>query len=176
MELVDEKRRSVESIMPDLSKKFLHRPTSEEAFMHRGYEGQKNIWRDMLRVGEDVLIIGAKAQWFDPRLDSARVAFYRETKRKKMTFHLLLDNEIKTKLPNFTKTYPGFMKCRFLPKESSTSAIIVIFGEYVVMYSGVGIMKMSDDTAFFVVRSKNLSDGYKKWFKYMWEELSADKK
>ena len=130
----------------------------------------------MLRVGEDIMIIGAKAQWFDPKLDAARDAFYRETKRKKMTFHLLFDDEIRTQLPNFAKTYRGLMKYRYLPKESSTSAITVIFGDYVVMYSGVGIMRMGENTVFFIIHSKDLVEGYRAWFKNIWGQSKEGKK
>lgn len=175
LELTDEKRKSVESILPDLNKKFHNRTTNEEAFIYRGYEGQKNIWRDMLRVGKDIMIIGAKAQWFDSKLDSSRATFYKETNRKKMEFKILFDDEVRTQLPKFTSTYPGILKYRYLPKESSTTSIIVIFGDYVVMYAGVGIMKMSENTVFFVIHSKDLAEGYRKWFQYMWQ-LSSDGK
>ncbi len=176
LELVSEKQQAVEKILPELNKKFKHNSVAEEAFIYRGYEGQKNVWRDILREGKDVMIIGAKAQWFDPKLDSTREAFYKETKRKKIIFHLLLDDEIRLKLPEFTKNYPGLMKYRYLPKESSTTAIIVIFGDYVVMYSGVGIMKMNDNVSFFIIHSKELVEGYVKWFNYMWGLSLEDKK
>ncbi len=175
LELTEEKRQSIENILPDLNKKFHHRASTEEAFIYKGYEGQKNIWREILRVGQDIYIIGAKAQWFDAKLDAARDAFYRETKRKKMTFRLLLDQEVRERLPNFTETYPGLMEHRWLPKQSSTSAIVVTFGDYVVMYAGVGIMKMDDNTVFFVIKSAALAEGYRAWFKNMWEQSKENK-
>jgi predicted DNA-binding transcriptional regulator len=174
LELTEEKRQSIEAILPDLNKKFLQRTASEEAFIYKGYEGQKNIWREILRVGKDIHIIGAKAQWFDPKLDAPRAAFYRETKRKKMKFHLLYDSEIKTQLPSFAKEYPGFVEYRWLPKESSSTAIIVIFGDYVVMYAGVGIMKMSENTVFFVIKSSELAEGYRTWFKNIWAQAKGN--
>jgi hypothetical protein len=129
----------------------------------------------MLRVGKDIYIIGGKAQWFDPKLDAPRDAFYRETKRKKMKFHLILDNELQTRLPGFTESYPGFQEHRYLPREASTSSIILIFGDYVVSYAGVGILKMSDQTTFFVIHSKDLADGYRSWFNYMWGKSEPNK-
>jgi hypothetical protein len=43
------------------------------------------------------------------------------------------------------------------------------------MYAGVGILKMSENTTFFVVHSKDLAEGYQKWFKYMWEQSEEGK-
>lgn len=169
-ELVADQQLEVDKILPDLMKKFNRRVAGEEAYIYRGYEGQKNIWREILRVNQDVMIIGAKAQWFDPRLETSRAQFFREANRKKMTFHLLFDDEIRTQLPTFATDYPGLMKHRFLSRNSSTTAIITIFGDYIVMYAGVGIMKMSDNTVFFVVHSKDLAEGYRAWFKNIWEQ------
>ena len=175
MELMREKEEALNMVLPEMKKKFGERLAPEESYIYRGYEGQKNIWRDILRVGKDIHIIGAKAQWFDPKLDAPRDAFYRETIRKKMKLYLLLDAEIKTQWPGFTDAYPGLMEFKYLPKEASTTSIIVIFGDYVVMYSGVGIKKMSDQTTFFVVHSKDLAEGYRSWFKYMWTKSKTNK-
>ena len=51
LELVDEKEKVLQNILPDLQKKYHSTATKEEAFIYRGLEGQKNIFRDMLRVG-----------------------------------------------------------------------------------------------------------------------------
>ena len=169
-ELVSDQQREVDKILPELMKKFNRRVAGEEAYIYRGYEGQKNIWREILRVGQDVMIIGAKAQWFDPKLETSRIEFFREAKRKKITFHLLFDDDVRTQLPTFATEYPGLMKHRFLSRSSSTSAIIIIFGNYVVMYAGVGIMKMSGNTVFFIVHSQDLAEGYRTWFKNIWEQ------
>ncbi len=171
-EMLAEKERKLQEVLPSLKKKFGKRLAPEEAYIYRGYEGQKNIWREIMRVGKDVTIVGAKAQWFDPKLDLPRAAFYKEARKQDITFHLLLDHEIKTGWPQFPRTYPAKVKYRFLPKEYSTNSIIVIFGEYVVMYTGVGIGQMSDHTVFFIIRSRDLAESYRKWFDYMWAQSS----
>ena len=125
-----------------------------------------------MRVGKEVLNIGAKAQWFDPRLEASRIAFFKEANRKKLTFHLLLDYEIKTQRPDFPKTYPAPLKYRFLPKEYSTDSIVNIFGDYVVNYTGASVGKMAEDTVFFIIHSKGLAESYRKWFEYMWKQSS----
>jgi predicted transcriptional regulator len=174
-EILAEKQEKLALALPLLKKKFEHKSTTEEAYIYRGLEGQKNIWRDMLRVGGDVMNIGAKAQWFDPALDDARKAFYKEANRKKMKFFLLFDYEVKKQIPHFPKSYPAPLQYRFLPKEYSTNSIANIFGNYIVTYTGAGIKTMNPDTTFFIIHSKDLAESYRTWFKYMWEQSAEDK-
>lgn len=169
-ELLAEKQQDLESLLLQLRKKFQQRLAPEEAYIYRGVEGQKNIWREILRVGKDVYNIGAKGQWFDPQLEPYNREFFKEAARKKITFHLLFDQEIKTQLPEFPKNYPAPLQYRFLPKEYSTDSIINLFGNYVVTYTKAGIKKMSNDTVFFIINSEHLAKSYQTWFKYMWEQ------
>jgi len=172
-ELVAEKRQKLEEILPELKEKFRRRFAPEEAYIYRGLEGQKNNWMDILRVGKDVCNIGAKAQWFDPRLDTSRTAFFREANRKHITFNLLFDHEIKVHMPEFPKMFPGKLAYRFLPKECSTNSVLSVFGDYVVTYTGITMGKMADNTVFFIMRSKDLAESYRKWFWYMWGQSSG---
>ena len=177
IELLKEKEDALNKAMPELKKKFGERLAPEEAYIYRGYEGQKNVWRDILRVGQDSYFIGAKGSWFDPHLDAGRDAFFREANRKKIKFIQLFDHEVKTQIPNFPKHFPGKLEYRFLPKECSTNSAIHIFGDYVITYTGMTIGKFSsEDVTFFVIHSKDLAESYRKWFWYMWEQSQEDKK
>lgn len=169
-ELLSEKQISLEKILPDLKRKFTHRLASEEAYIYRGLEGQKNIWRDVLRVGGENFTVGAKGGWFEPKLEASRQEFFKEVNRKKIKFHQLFDHEIKIQTPNFAKTWPGLLKYRFLPKEYSTNSIFHVFGDYVITYTGLELFKLSDNVVFFILHSKDLAESYRKWFWYMWEK------
>lgn len=176
IELLAEKQDKLLEAMPSLKKKFGSRLAPEEAYIYRGYEGQKNVWRDVLRVGEDSFFIGAKGAWFDPNLDVGRNAFFKEANRKKIKFIQLFDIEVKNKLPNFPKHFPGNLQYRFLPKEYSTNSGIHVFGDYVVTYTGVTIGKLAKDVVIFMIHSKDLAESYRKWFWYMWDKSSESKK
>ncbi len=168
-ELLAEKEKNLQAMLPELKKKFKQRFAPEEAYIYRGLEGQKNIFRDVLRVGEDSYFIGAKGGWYDPRLQTARKAFFAETRRKKIKFVQLFDHEIK-KEKDFPKYFEGLLEYRYLPKEYSTPSAIHIFGDYVVTYTGMSIKKLADNVVFFVIHSKELAESYRKWFLYMWEK------
>ncbi|MBI3952646.1 MAG: hypothetical protein HY336_01670 [Candidatus Doudnabacteria bacterium] len=172
VELLGEKQNQLQEILPALKKKFGQRLAREEAFIYRGLEGQKNIWRDMLRIGKDAYVVGAKGGWFDPRLESSRIAFFKEANKKSLRFHQLFDYEMKIQKPGFAESFPAKLEYRYLPKDYSTNSLLHIFGDYVITYTGLTIGKISDDTVFFILHSKDLAESYRKWFWYMWEQSS----
>jgi len=175
-EILAERQQKLTAALPALRKKFSERFFSEEAYIYKGLEGQKNVWRDILRVGEDSYFIGAKGGWFDPRIETGRVAFFKEANRKNINFIQLFDKEIKMQMPEFPRHFPGKLKYRFLPKKYSTNSSINIFGDYVVTYTGLpGVGKITDEVVFFVIHSTDLAESYRKWFWYMWEQSSEDK-
>lgn len=175
-ELLSEKQQRLSDILPELKRKFGKRTITEEAYIYRGLEGQKNIWRDVLRVGEDSYFIGAKGGWYDPKLESTRSAFFREANRKKIKFIQLFDHEVKSEMDDFPNYFEGKLEYRFLPKEYSTNSGIHIFGDYIITYTGLTIGKMNENIVFFVIHSKNLAEDYRKWFWYMWGQSSSSKK
>ncbi len=174
-ELLAEKQEKLATWLPELKAKFEHRTASDQIYMYRGLEGQKNIWRDMLRVGEDSYFIGAKGGWQDERLTVARTSFFKEANKKGITFWGLYDHEVLFK-PDLLKAFGGKQNIRFLPEGySALNSGIQIFGDYVITYSGLVLGKMGDNPVFFIMRSKDLAEGYRRWFKYMWN-LSASQK
>lgn len=170
-ELLAEKQQALQKILPGLKKKFKQRLAPEEAYIYRGMEGQKNIFRDILRVGQDSYFIGAKGGWYDPRLADARKAFFTEANRKKIKFIQLFDYEIKS-VSDFPKYFEGKLEYRYLPKAYSTNSAIHIFGDYVITYTGMGIKILNENVVFFVIRSHNLAESYRTWFWYMWKKSS----
>lgn len=174
-ELLGERQVALQKILPALKRKFVHREAPQEAYIYRGLEGQKNIFHDMLRVGADSYFVGAKGGWYDPRIETARQAFFKEANKKKIKFIQLFDYEAIRQMPNFPKHFEGNLKYRILPKEFSTNSGIHVFGDYVITYTGLAIGRISDDVVFFVLHSKDLAESYCKWFWYMWG-MSSDKK
>lgn len=170
LELYAEKEKGLQKILPELRKKFGQRTITEEAYIYRGYEGQKNIFRDVLREQQDSYVIGAKGGWFDPKLETSREAFFREANRIGIQFIQLFEYEVGEKLPDLPKNFPGKLKYRFLPKEYPTRSLVHIFGDHVITYTGLPIGKITDDVTFFVIRSKELAESYRTWFWYIWEQ------
>ena len=175
-ELLAEKQTELARILPDLKDKFTHRVTGEEAYIYRGLEGQKNVWRDILRVGKPVYDLGGKGGWYDPRLETSRLAFLKEAKRKGIDMYTLYDNEILADSDFIKKLdVEALHHHRFLPKNYSTGSMISVFGDYVVTYTGVRRGGLDDNIVFFVIKSTALAESHRTWYRYMWEHASERK-
>ena len=124
----------------------------------------------MLRVGADSFFIGAKGGWYEPKITSARQAFFKEANRKGIKFIQLFDYNVVRQMPDFPKHFEGKLEYRVLPKEYSTNSAIHIFGDYVITYTGLPVGLVPESTVFFVLHSKDLAESYRTWFWYMWEQ------
>jgi len=169
LSLIQAKEQRVEALLPDLQAKFNAVEEPEGAHLYKGIEGVKNYLRDILKEGETVYFIGAKALWLDPRLTHFLPWFQRERKKKGITFKHIFDHDVKEKTPeilNFVgKPY------KFLPKNYSSPTCVDIFGDYVVTFVGVGPGQLPDEPVQFVLKSRRLADGYRAFFNFMWDSL-----
>lgn len=167
-ELFAKRQEELDKKLPELKKKFTHREAPSEVYIYRGIEGQKNIWRDVLRVGKESFFLGARGGWFDPRLDAARAGFFKSVEKANIKFIQLFDHDVLKRERNIAKEFPN-LAYRFLPEKYSTSSAVHVFGEYVITYSGNQWQKLADDITFYIIRDQNLADSYRSWFWYMWE-------
>ena len=151
LEIVSEKRQSIEKILPQLEKEYSNQTSGDQVYILKGLEGQKNVWRLVLDTGADSYFIGAKGGWFDSRLDVARDNFFFQANKNKINFIQLFDIDVIEKMPDFPKHFPGKLKYRVLPKAYSTNSAIHIFGDYVVTYTGLTVGIISNDIIFFVI-------------------------
>lgn len=167
MELVDEKRRKLDKIMPNLIEEYKAKPHLEAAYIYKGVEGFKNYLRDMLSTQDDAYFIGAKGCWFDPRLKTFLDKFLIDAEKRGIKYHHLFDYEVKDNAAYVPESVGGDFK--FLPKEYSTPSMVDIFGDHVVSFTGAGLCKISDDITIFVNISRPLATSYKTWFNFMFE-------
>jgi predicted transcriptional regulator len=173
LELIKEKENKLKKILPQLQKQFEAKPSYQEAFIYRGVEGFKNYLRDILRIKEDVYFIGAKGLWFDPKLKNFLKSFLAEAKRLGIKYQHIFDWEIKNELPDVIKEIGSPYK--FLPKDYSTQAACDVFGDHVVTFTGLGPGKIDEDIVIYVLIDKVLAEGYKTWFRFIWDNLPKDK-
>lgn len=162
VELVEEKRRQLDKVMPEMMNLYNKKPRLEAAYIYKGLEGFKNYLRDALGVGEDIYSLGAKGAWFDPRLKNFLEDFLVQAKKKGIKYKHLFDYEVKDRLPEVPKSVGKPYK--YLPKEYSTPSMIDFYGDRVVMFTGAGLGKISDDMTIFVIISRPLATSIRTWF------------
>ncbi|MBI5223651.1 helix-turn-helix domain-containing protein [Candidatus Micrarchaeota archaeon] len=171
LDIIGEKERKIKWILPELEKKFSSFEEDEAAYLYRGINGFKQYLQDILDTNETVYFIGAKAFWLDPRLKHFLVKFDQERKRKGIEFKHIFDYEVRTQKPEILKFIGKSYK--FLPKEYSSPTAVDIFGDRVVTFVGVGIGQLPNEPVQFVMKSRRLAEGYRKFFEFMWDKLGA---
>lgn len=158
-----EKEDKVKNELPALMKKFDANAIKDEALVFRSFNGIKAILQDMLEVKETVYLVGSKGYWrtlpqlkyFYPQFDKKRVELGIKLKQ-------IYDYELRGKY--ITKFELG--ECKFFPKQYSTAIHIWIYGDRVVS------LFYGEEPIAFMIKSKKISDGYKKYFNFMWNKLA----
>ena len=166
-DLLEEKKEKLNRVLPEMLSKFNRLDEKEEAYFYRGIEGFKNYLKLILDTKEDVCFIGAKAFWLDKRLEFYLPHFERERKRLGIKFKHLFDAEVKEEKPEILKVTGKPYK--FLDKKYSSHTAVDIFGPYVVSFVGVSAGKLDEEPLMFVMKSRRLADGYRKFFGMMWD-------
>lgn len=173
MEIVDEKKRILKGVMPDLMKLYKGKPQEEEVYIYRGPEGWKNYMRDILDTGEDVYFIGAKGGWLDSRVKHFMPSFVERAKKKGINYYHIFDNEVRDQCPEIIpiieKNYI------FLPPGYSTPAAIDIFGDHVNIIAGMNIGELEESFSITVIVNPIIASAFRTWFKFMWDSCPKPK-
>ena len=166
-EIIKEQESALDSFLPDMKKLYKAVEPDAEAYFFRGIEGFKNYLQLILEQKQTVCFMGAKAFWLDPRLQHYLRHFDNERKRLGIKFIHLFDHEVKKDKPEILKLVGK--PYRFLPKEYSSATAVDIFGDYVVTFVGVKPGELYEEPLQFILKSKILADGYRKFFQFMWD-------
>lgn len=169
LDIVREKEAKVNSVLPELQGMFERKARKDETVIYRGIEGFKNYLNDILEANQTVYFIGAKAFWLDERLKYFLPKFDRQRIKQGIHFRHIYDHEVKTLSPGILRLRMNEYK--FFPPEYSSSVAIDIFGDHVTTFYGVSPGHLAAEPVQFTVVSEKLSDGYRKYFNFMWERL-----
>lgn len=167
LDLLKEKESALMLVMPDLEKLYNGVPHEDDLYIYRGLEGWKNFMRDMLRINEDVYIIGGKGAWADQKLDGFRNEFLRSAEKQGMKINVLYDSEIREQNHPILSILES--NHRFLPKGYSTSAAVTVFGNQVVIQSAIKVGAIDENVTSTVLINHSIAEMFRMWFKLMWE-------
>lgn len=171
-EIIKEKEVALESSLIDMKKLYHFVQPEAEAYFFRGVEGFKNYLQLILEQKQPVYFIGAKAFWLDPRLQHYLRHFDQERKKNGIAFMHLFDYEVKEQKPEILNLVGKPYK--FLPQKYSSATAVDIFGDYVVTFVGVKPGELYEEPLQFVLKSRLLADGYKKFFQFMWDHCDEE--
>ena len=164
-QIIREKQTKLSAILPDLFEIYQKTPESESTMIYRGVEGFKNYLRSILQTRETVYAIGATGDWFDPKIKDFMSDFWKEKERLGIKSKILFDSGVKDmqEVLDVNKA-----EHKFLPKQYSTNSVIDVFGDKVVMFTGIELGRFNPDITIFTIVSKDLANSYRTWFEMIW--------
>ncbi len=153
-EFLQEKKELLDSIFPGLES--LYAISSEEikVEVHKGTEGMKTAWRDMIREGKPLYGYGIRGQLRE-KLPIFAEQWLRDAKKKKIPYY-----GIYTKRGNL----PGyFTEIRYVSEELSSPVATFIYGDK------ININIWEPTLVAIVIKSKLVAQMFKKHFELLWK-------
>jgi len=162
-EKADEKRQEIENfekLIPKIEDAYKTSKPKVSFEIFRGKEGIKTVFEDMLNH-KNIYVIGGgfyivrELPYYWPHYNKRRI-------KKKVTWHNLVRNELRYKIPD-----NKFVKVKFLPKEFSGNPVVIItYGNKVANLS------WKEEWFAFVIENKEIAENYKKYHQYLWNKVA----
>jgi HTH-type transcriptional regulator, sugar sensing transcriptional regulator len=156
LQLIKEKVEHVSEIMGEMEALFVQTKEKEETNFYKGKNGLKSVMEDQINMGKEIFVIGASPlaydilrfyfKWFDKRRVEKKV-------RVKMIFSKTKE---RMKIP--------YSEIRYLPEKYSSPLAVNIYGDKVAL-----ILWSKQNPLAIVIRDREISEGYKKYFEMMWK-------
>jgi len=161
LEIIKDKEHSIEEVMPDMMQFFKQTKDKEETNFYKGKQGLKTVFEEQLEEskGKEILILGASSLAYDI-LD---IYFHWFDKRR-------VENKIKSRII-FSQTEESkgkskkisLAEVKYLPQKYSSPLAINIYNDKVAI-----ILWSKENPFAIVIKNKEISEGYKKYFEVMW--------
>ena len=157
MEILQEKEKNIQKIMPELRARFESIKIESEATIYRGKKGLKSVFEDILRTNKDYLIFGAEGRFkeifpaYSGHWDKRRV-------KQKIRVKVIYNEKIRNKREGKLK----LVNMRFVSKDLDFPSTTQIYG------NKVSIMVWSNPPFAFVIKSKEAVKSYTNFFEMLW--------
>lgn len=155
LEIIKEKENLVNDAMQEMMMHYKKTMEKQETNFYKGKNGLKTVFEDQIETGKEILILGASPlayeilqfyfKWFDKR-----------RKEKKIKTRIIFTEKEKIKIP--------FAEVKYLPQKYSSPLAVNIYGNKVAI-----ILWSKENPWAIVIKQKEISEGYKKYFELMWK-------
>jgi len=153
LEIIEEKKANINIIVKSLQEKYSKSIEKEETLFFKGKEGLKSVLEDQLNERE-ILVIGANkdASEFLPYYFKW---YNQKRKKKKIVLKIISSSKKISKIP--------MSQIKFLPEKYSSPMAINIYG------NKTAIIHWSKNPHAVLIKSKDIADGYRKYFELLWK-------
>lgn len=156
IDILKEKENSLNTLLPEMMNIYGKTKEKQETNFYKGRQGLKTVLEDQLEENnKEILILGASPiaykilefyfKWFD----------LKRKKRKIKTKIIFNKMDKKIKIP--------FSEIKYLPQKYSSPLAVNIYGNKVAI-----ILWSEENPIAIVIKNKEISEGYKKYFELMW--------
>jgi sugar-specific transcriptional regulator TrmB len=156
LDILKEKENSINEMIPEMMDVYSKTKEKQETNFYKGKQGLKTILEDQLEEGtNEILILGASPlaykileyyfKWFD----------LKRKKRKIKTKIIFNQKDKKIKVP--------FSEIKYLPQKYSSPLAVNVYRDKVAI-----ILWNEENPIAIVIKNKDISEGYKKYFELMW--------
>lgn len=157
LDILKEKENSINEILPEMMDIYGKTKEKQETNFYKGKQGLKTVLEDQLEQGtEEILILGASPlaykilefyfKWFDIK-----------RKKKKIKTRIIFNKKDKSiKVP--------FSEIKYLPQKYSSPLAVNIYRDKVAI-----ILWSEENPIAIVIKNKDVSEGYQKYFELMWK-------
>ena len=156
MEIVKEKEQILLDIMPKMELLYLGVKEKEETNFYKGKNGLKTVFEDQIETGKEILIFGGSHlayevmqfyfKWYDRRRKEKHV-------KARIIFHR---TEKEIKVP--------YAEIRYLPQKYASPVAVNIYGDKLAL-----ILWSKQNPMAVVIKSREMAEGYKKYFELVWK-------
>jgi sugar-specific transcriptional regulator TrmB len=156
LDIIKEKENLINNSLSEMMLLYTKTQEKQETNFYKGKQGLKTVMEDQLKQGtKEILILGASPlaygilefyfKWFDVKR--------RKQKIKARIIFNKLDKKLKIPLAEI----------KYLPKKYTSPLAINIYRDKVAI-----IFWSKDNPIAIVIKNKDISEGYKKYFELMW--------
>ncbi len=156
LEILKEKENIVNDVLPEMMLHYEKTKEKQETNFYKGKQGLKTVFEDQIESKKDILILGASPlayeilqfyfKWFDKRRKEHKI-------KTKIIFN---KTEKKSKIP--------LSEIRYLPQKYTSPLAVNIYGDKVAI-----ILWSKENPIAIVIKNKEISEGYRKYFELMWK-------
>jgi len=166
LDILKEKEASVNNMLPEMLAMYTKTQEKQETNFYKGRQGLKTVMEDQLKDSKEILILGASPLAYDI-LQFYFKWFDIKRKKKKIKSRIIFNKPGKdrgaSKIP--------LAEIKYLPQKYSSPLAVNIYKDKVAI-----ILWSKDNPIAIVIKNKEISEGYKKYFELMWKIAKVAKK
>ena len=158
LDIIKEQENSIKTMLPEMLLNYEKTKEKQETNFYKGKKGLKTVFEDQIETKSEILVLGASPLAYDI------LKFYFKWFDKQRIKHKIKTKIIFSKEPGIEKIKIPFSEIKYLPQKYSSPLALNIYGDKVAI-----ILWSQDNPIAIVIKNKEISQGYKKYFELMWK-------